>query len=129
MDTIKVLVGSVTVGNAGLTQDTTREVEFVGELLAENHQAGEHKGSITDTRGTRERLYRTDDGVLVVAVKVWSRWQGEPTEYELHQVTEADLGPSGGYWQLGAEAGYGRPLTLEEALDPEQPTEPPSWAG
>jgi len=128
METIKVQVGSVTVGNAGLTQDTTREVEFVGELLAENHQAGEHKGQVTDTRGTRERLYRTEDGTLVVHVKNWSRWQGEPTTYELHQVTEADLGPAGWYWQLGAEAGYGRPLTLEEALSPEQPTEPPSWA-
>ena len=128
METIKVLLGSVTVGNAGLTQDTTREVEFVGELLAENRQAGEHKGNITDTRGTIERLYRTEGGMLVVAVEHWSRWQGEPTEYDLHQVSERDLGPSGWYWQLGAEAGYGRPLTLAEALDPEQPTEPPSWA-
>jgi len=126
----KVLIGSVTTGSSGLTQDTTRAVEFMGELLAENRQAGEHKGSITDTRGTVEKLYRTEGGTLVVAVERWSRWQGEPTEYELHQVSETDLGPSGWYWQLGQEAGYGRPLTLEEALSPEQPepVEPPTWA-
>lgn len=129
MDSIKVLVGSVTVGNAGLTQDTTREVEFAGELLAENRQAGEHKGGITDTRGTVERLYRTDDDRLVVHTKEWSRWQGEPTTYALHQVSETDLGPGGWFWQLGEEAGYGRPLTLEEALgDGPEPIEPQAWA-
>ena len=119
MDTIKVLIGSVTTGSGGLTQDTTREVEFVGELLAENRHAGEHKGNITDTRGMIERLYRTEDGRLIVHVENWSRWQGEPNTYDLHQVEEADLGPSGWYWQLGQEAGFGRPLTLEEALSPD----------
>lgn len=127
METIKVLIGSVVTGSSGLTQDTTREVEFTGELLAENRQAGEHRGQVTDTRGTTERLYRTEDGKLIVHVEDWSRWQGEPTTYSLHEVTEDDLGPAGYYWQLGAEADFGRPLTLEEALSPEQPTEPPSW--
>lgn len=123
-----VTIGSVTTGSSGLSQDNTREVEFMAELLAENRQAGEHKGQVTDTRGTVETLYRTEDGKLVVHVKDWSHWQGEPTDYSLYEVTEDDLGPTGYYWQLGQEAGFGRPLTIQEALEPEQPTEPPSWA-
>ena len=34
----------------------------------------------------------------------------------LQEVTEADLSPTGNYAALGADAGMGRPLTIEEAL-------------
>jgi len=53
----------------------------------------------------------------VVYVEDWSRWQGEPNHYSLCQVTEADLGVGGRFEALGREAGFGRPLTLDEALD------------
>ncbi|MBI4672789.1 MAG: hypothetical protein HY741_14105 [Chloroflexi bacterium] len=46
----------------------------------------------------------------------WSHWQGEPNTYALHQITEADLQTGGQYEQLGREAGFGRPLMLDEAL-------------
>jgi hypothetical protein len=51
-------------------------------------------------------------------VEDWSRWQGEPNTYDLLEVTEADLGPNGRFEALGREAGFGRPLTLDEALNP-----------
>jgi hypothetical protein len=116
METINVLIGKKVVGSGGLTQDDLREVEFKGELLAQNRQVGEHRGNVSDTRGTIERLYRTDIGQLFVHIESWSRWQGEPTSYSLCEVNEEDLGPIGQFWQLGADAGFGRPLTLEEAL-------------
>lgn len=116
MEKQKVLIGSVTVGNSGVTLDTTRQVEFVGEKLAELRQAGTHKGGVTDTRGTTEALYKADDGRLIVHTEAWSRWQGEPNTYHLQEVTEADLQGNGRFAALGREAGLGGPLTLAEAL-------------
>lgn len=117
MDTIKVHVGTIIGSSSGITQDNRREVQFVGEELATRTEYGHSdKGGITDTRGVTETLYRTEDGRLIVHVKDWSHWRGEPNHYSLHEITEADLQPGGQYDGLGTEAGFGRPLTLEEAL-------------
>ena len=117
METITVHVGTVVSGSSGQTNDTRREVQFTGEELASRTEYGYGRnGGLTDTRGVTETLYRAEDGRLLVHVKDWSRWQGEPNTHSLHPVTEADLGPTGRFAALGAEAGYGRPLTLNEAL-------------
>jgi len=118
MEQIKVLVGSVQSGSSGtVTRDTTREVVFQGEKLGDYHEPGIGRdGNPTDTRGTVETLYRAEDGRLIVHVRDWSHWQGEPTVYSLHEVTEADLQGDGRFAALGRECGYGRPLTLDEAL-------------
>jgi len=117
MDKQTVYVGSL-VGGSGFTQDLRREVVFVGERLATRTEYGhsDRTDAITDTRGTTETLYRTEDGRLVVYIEEWSRWQGEPNEYRLVEVGEADLTPGGRFEALGNEAGLGRPLTLGEAL-------------
>lgn len=114
--TIKVRVGSVTTGSGGITQDLTREVEFEGKQLAQLTEFGTHEGNVTDTRGTVETLYQADDGRLIAHVRDWSNWQGEPTIYSLHEVTEADLQVGGKWESIGAEAGYGRALSLDEGL-------------
>lgn len=116
MDTITLYVGSIVSGSSGQTNDNRREVQFTGEELASRTEYGAgRQGGITDTRGVTETLYRADDGRLIVHVKDWSRWQGEPNYYSLHELTEADLQPGGRFELLGAEAGFGRPLTLDEA--------------
>ena len=115
--TIKVEIGTVQGSSGGLTRDTRRTVEFIGEELGTYSEPGEGRdGGITDTRGRVETLYRTNDGRLVVHVEDWSHWVGEPTTCNLQVVSEADLGPAGRFAFLGAEAGLGRPLTLDEAL-------------
>ncbi|MBN1975946.1 MAG: hypothetical protein JW918_00970 [Anaerolineae bacterium] len=120
MDTIRVSVGTYTVGNGNIVQDNLRPVEFEGEKLAEVKSYGTGRGGgPTDTRGITETLYKTADGRLVVYVEDWSHWQGEPNTYSLHEVTEADLGPNGRFETLGREAGMGRPLTIDEALTPD----------
>jgi hypothetical protein len=117
MDTITLKIGSIVGMSGGPTQDTTREVVFEGEELASRTEYGVgNQGGLTDTRGVTETLYRTADGRLVVYVEDWSRWQGEPSIYRLHQVTEAGLGVGGRFEALGRKAGFGRPLTLDEAL-------------
>jgi hypothetical protein len=117
METITLHVGSIVTGNSGQTNDDRREVQFTGEELASRTEYGMgNRGGITDTRGVTETLYRAEDGRLIVHVKDWSRWQSEPTVYSLHEVTEADLQPGGRFELLGVEAGYGRPLTLDEVL-------------
>lgn len=118
MDTITVLVGTQESLNNGQTQDGRREVTFEGEKLGTLRTFGydSKRGNLTDTRGTDETLYRAADGRLVVHVKDWSRWQGEPTIESLHQVTEDDLRPGGRFEALGYECDFGRPLTLDEAL-------------
>jgi len=117
MDKVTVYVGSVVAGNSGQVNDDRKEVAFVGEKLAERTEYGEGRGGgITDTRGLTETLYRTDDDRLVVHVEDWSKWQEEPNRYALVEVEKADLQPGGEYAALGAEAGFGRPLTLDEAL-------------
>ncbi|MCI0398824.1 MAG: hypothetical protein L0332_24265, partial [Chloroflexi bacterium] len=69
-----------------------------------------------DTRGVDQTLYRTEDGRLIVYTEEWTRWQGETSTYTLHEATEADLRPGGDLEMLGYECGFGRPLTLDEAL-------------
>ncbi len=120
MSTIKVLIGRTESTSSGHTQDLTREVEFEGEELARRTEYGfdDRRGMITDTRGATETLYKTDDGRLIVHVEDWSRWQGEGTTHTLHEISEADLQANGRFEMLGVEAGYGRPLTLDEALQP-----------
>ena len=117
VETIKLHIGTVERGNA-FTQDNTRAVEFVGELVMSRTEYGydDRTAKLSDTRGVTESLYKSEDGRLLVYTEDWSRWQGEPTTTSLHQVTEADLQIGGQYEALGHEAGYGRPLTLDEAL-------------
>lgn len=118
METVKLNIGTIQSLSGGGVQDLTRVVEFEAEKLAEYSEYGAGRGGgPTDTRGVKETLYKTDDDRLVVHVEDWSHWQGEPTTYTLHEVTAADLGPNGKFELLGLEAGMGRPLTLEEALD------------
>jgi len=120
MEKITVRIGSVVGMSSGRTQDDTRQVEFVGEELATQRTYGlsDRTGNLTDTRGVDETLYKTENERLVVHVKEWSHWQGEPNRYYLVEVSEDDLGVNGRFEALGAEAGFGRPLTLDEALTP-----------
>lgn len=121
MDTIKVCIGTVeTLSGGGRVQDNRREVEFAGEKLGSLITYGydTKRGNLTDTRGVIETLYRHADGRLVVHVKDWSHWQGEPTTESLFVVKDEDLQPGGRYEALGTECGFGRPLTLDEAIAP-----------
>jgi len=111
MDTITVHVGKI-VATDNFTQDDTREVQFVGEKLATYKRFVDLGG----TRGVAETLYRTEDGRLIVHVADWSQWVNEPNYYLLFEVTESDLQVGGRFEALGHEAGFGRPLTLDEAL-------------
>lgn len=111
MQTVKVNIGAVWTVN-GCVQDNLRPVEFEGALLASRWG---YTGD-DNTRGVAEFLYRTGDGRLIVYVEEWSRWQGEPNTYTLHEVSEDALEVGGEYEWLGREAGFGRPLTLDEAL-------------
>ena len=119
MEHITLKIGIVTA-TGSVQQDLTRDVEFEGEELARRKVYGysDRTGEVTDTRGITETLYRADDGRLVVYVEEWSHWQGEPNRYHLVEVTEADLGVNGRFEALGREAGFGRSLTLDEALTP-----------
>ena len=119
MKQVTVQVGSVVTGSSGQTNDSRRDVTFEAEELATRTEYGEGRdGNITDTRGTTETLYKCADGRLVVHVKEWSHWQGEPNIYTLQQVTEDDLCVNGRFEALGSAAGMGRALTLDEALSP-----------
>ena len=119
METVKLWIGSVTTGSGGLVEDGRRPVEFEAEMLGEltTHHYDD-RGGLSDTRGATETLYRTADGDLLVHVKDWSRWQGEPTVEHLHGVTEADLSVGGRFEDLGRQCGFGRPLTWREAVTP-----------
>lgn len=122
MEKQTLLIGTVTSGNGGIVQDDRREVEFEGELLASRTEYGTGRaGGITDTRGVTETLYRLNDRRLLVHVKDWSHWQGEPTTEDLWIAEPADLEPGGRFEALGAEAGFGRPLTVDEALSEAAP--------
>jgi hypothetical protein len=120
MKTQTICVGSRTTLDTGEVQDLTRPVEFIGEKLASRtkYSYSSLMDSPTNARGVTETLYKTEDGRLVVHVKKWSRSPGEPTEHGLCKVTEEDLGVNGRFEALGRKAGYGRPLTLDEALEP-----------
>lgn len=126
MEKVAVKFGTLEVGNGGIVNDTRQDVEFTGEKLGEYREYGtDRRGKITDTRGITETLYRAEDGRFVVHTNEWSRWQGEPNTESLNVVTEEDLQPGGGYPGLGAACGFGRALTLEEAIGP-RGTEPPA---
>lgn len=114
MEKIQLLVGSVIVGVSGVTLDTTRKVVFVGERLAEHSITGIHEGQITDTRGTKQALYRTSEGRLIVYVVNWTDWVGKPTTYTIQETTRAELAEH--FPDLADQIGLGRPLTLDEAL-------------
>ena len=118
MENIKVLVGTVESGRGGISQDNTRLVEFEGEELGSTSEFGYEGDRLTNSRGVKETLYRARDGRLLVHICDWSHWQGEPTRFSLREISEDDLGPRGEFAFLGAEAGFGRPLTLDEALPP-----------
>ncbi len=119
MDTQTVTIGTVETLSSGRTQDDRRTVEFVGEVLGHLTTYGydAKRGQLTDTRGTTETLYRVEDGRMVVHVKDWSQWQGEPTTETLQTTSEVDLQPGGHFEALGAACGFGRPLTLDEAIE------------
>ena len=119
MDKVNLTVGSECSTSGGAVDDRTRKVEFVGEMLGELRELGEGRdGSPTDTRGTTQTLYRTEDGRMVVYVEDWSHWQGEPNTYTLVEATDADFEPNGRFYDLGVECGLpqSRSLTLDEAL-------------
>lgn len=119
MAEITVMIGSVVGMSNGAQQDTRRAVRFEGEELGTYREYGTDSRNperLTDTRGTTETLYRVADGRLVVHVDEWSRWQGEPNTEWLTEITKADLSPGGPFEALGAAYGFGRPLTLDEAL-------------
>lgn len=123
MTEITVTVGSYNRANNGAEADNRQEVRFEGEQLASRRESGYNdQGQLSDQRGTDETLYRTADGLLLVHVKSWSRWVGEPTTYTLLAIDEASLGPQGQYAQLGDLAGFGRPLTLDEYLSRQRAT-------
>jgi hypothetical protein len=117
MEKVTVQVGSLAVLSNGARQDSRRPVEFVGEQLATRTEYGSGDHGLTDTRGVTETLYKAEDGRFIVYVEDWSRWQGEPNHYSLREASAEDLGPGGRYEDLGREAGMGRPLTLDEALE------------
>ena len=119
MEKITVQVGTVVgIGSSGRTQDDRQEVAFEGEELASITEYGfsPHSGQPTDTVGITYTLYKTAEGKLLVHAVDWSYWQGSTDCYQLFPVDEADLGPTGQYAKLGAKAGMGRPLTLDEYL-------------
>lgn len=112
----KVWIGTVVAMSNGATEDRTRAVVFEGERVGSIRTRGIHNGAPSDTRGTEETLYRAADDRLIVHVHDWSHWQGEPDTYTLREVTETDLQVGGEFEDLGAACGFGRPLTLSEAL-------------
>lgn len=115
---IQVLVGTCVTGTSGQKQDNTRSVLFRATQLAQviEHDYDTEKDALSDTRGITSTLYRTDDDRLVVHVKDWSNWVNEHTTHTIAEITLADLALGGPYERLGQEGGFGRPLTLEEAL-------------
>ena len=119
MQEIKLSVGRISTSRNGtINDDGTKEVRFHGEELGSLSIPGyDNHNQLTDTRGTSQTLYRAKDGRLLVHVHEWSNWQGESTIYTLHLVVEEDLQTEGRFEDLGAVVGYGRELTLDEALD------------
>jgi len=119
MNQITVTIGRVvSIGSSSRQQDDTREVQFEGEQLAIHTDYGSNprSGRPTDTIGVTRTLYRAQDGRYLVYIEDWSHWVGSTNTYQLVEVKQADLGPTGPYALLGQEAGLSRPLTLDEAL-------------
>ena len=118
MTTIRVKVGSVETAHNGFTQDDRQVVEFIGRELGQRttYDYDVDRGCLSDTRGCTATLFRTEDGRLIVHTDNWSRWQGDPSTEILREIQEDDLHNGGEYERLGAECGFGQPLSLDEAL-------------
>lgn len=104
----------VYIGYVSETEDNTRVVKFSGEVLGQLTASGHN-----NSRGRDYALYKTGDEPekLVLHTRIWSHWRGEGNSYTLEEVTRSDLDPMGKYWQIGKHAGFGRPLSLDEALE------------
>lgn len=107
---VQVWIGAIT-RHGDYTDDHRKRVEFEAVKKATFYSRDDRN------RGTNQVLYETPDGRLIVAENEWSHWQGEPNIYRLHEIQEADLRLGGRFEDLGEEAGYGRPLNLDEALE------------
>ncbi len=108
----KVEVGTIVNGSYE-KEEYLNTVAIEGEELA--HRTAYDEAN-SDTRGSRETLFRLDDGRLVVHVFTWSNWQGESSHYEIVPVTEIDLENGGRFEWLGQLAGFGKELSLDEYL-------------
>jgi hypothetical protein len=113
MSRVELVIGTKRTLNSGQVDDSLVPVVFQGERLARRTS---YDGD-SDTRGTTETLYRTEDGRRVVHVEEWTRWQGEPSVYTLVEVEEEDLLAGGRFEALGLEARLVSALTLDEALE------------
>lgn len=104
MKTITVKKGKIVNIEGGRTQDRTEEVKFVGEELATYSIGGidERTGKTTGVRGEIRKLYRREDGQLLVHIK---DWEPEFTIYTLEEIDKADLRADGRFHNLGLEAG------------------------
>jgi hypothetical protein len=112
MKTVKLLVGSEGSTSWGKFVENTREVEFKADLL------GEVELPVYDRdRGIKQELYRTSGKQLIVYTYEWTNWQGETSWRSIAEVSNEHLGPNGRYEALGLACGFGRPLTLDEALN------------
>jgi hypothetical protein len=112
MQTIVLAIGSSRHTKSGRLDETLHTVKFTGEKLGQHtHYPGQ-----SDDRGLTTTLYRTEDERLIVYAEDWTNWQGETSTYSLYEVQEEDLQPGGRFADVGAVSGYGRPLTLDEAL-------------
>ncbi len=118
MATVTVEIGEVWVVG-GREQDNTLRVEFEGKRICARIEYGTKKASgvVDDMRGVTRILFKTADSGLIVHTLAWSKRQGEPSVSRLEGVCLATLQPGGRYELLGTDAGYGRPLTLLEALE------------
>ena len=105
METIQLFIGSSRILSG-------RPVEFVGEEIGRLSTMTRRPFSNDyDIECVKQVLYKREDDRLVVFVK-----DAEADVMSLHEVTAADLGVNGQYEELGYECGFGRPLTLDEAL-------------
>lgn len=117
METVNLDIGSTTTHSGGFYSEYLRTVEFQAEHLGSHSEPEIASGGGSPNRGSRFNLYRTDDDQLVVYVANWTYWQGESQTYRLYVITEADLRVGGEYEHLGHACGFGRPLTLDEAIE------------
>ena len=118
MEEFEVKVGSYCTFPSGRVQDKTRRVRFHGEKLGSytEFKLDPISRSLTDTRGATQTLYRTDDGRFLVHIEDWSRWNDEPTRYNLLEIEEEDLWTGGRFEFLGRKTGLTPPMSLEEYL-------------
>lgn len=108
MKTVMLIVGSSAPGHptdGGYSR--TKTVEFRGEKLA-----GYRDG---DTRGIKKKLYRTEDGRLILWKHDFSRWQGEHNRRTIEEVTEEEVIEN--HEQLAQIADIKKTWSLDEVLD------------